>query len=57
MGNHRKASRSVLYQIRWTVGNREFLRQVHGEVQRQRLENTLAALPWVSNQQIVQLRR
>jgi hypothetical protein len=54
---HRKASRSVANQVRWNVGNREFLRQVHGEVQRQRLENTLAALPWVSNQQIVQLRR
>ena len=55
--HHRKASRSVAYQIRWTVGNREFLRQVRGEVQRQRLESTLAALPWVSRQEVRQLRR
>lgn len=54
---HRKPSRSVAYQVRWQIGNREFLRQVHGEKQKQRLESTLAALPWVSNQQVIQLRR
>ena len=57
MANHRKASRSVLYQVRWIVGNRELLRQVRGEVQKARLLSTLAALPWVEQVEFVQLRR
>ena len=54
---HRKASRSVAYQVKWQVENREFLRQVHGDVQRKRLESTLAALPWVNRVEFIQLRR
>lgn len=57
MAKHRKASRSVLYQIMWHDGRRAHLVQVRGEKQRQRLESTLAALPWVSNREVVQLRR
>jgi hypothetical protein len=53
----RKASRSVAYQVRWKIGSRELLRQVRGEVQRERLKMTLAALPWVEQVEFVQLRR
>ena len=54
---NRRSRRSTLFQVKWQIGNREFLRQVHGEKQKQRLESTLAALPWVSNQEVIQLRR
>ena len=55
--HHRKASRSVLYQVRWRVGNRELLRQVRGEVQRARLLSTLAALPWVQKYEVMRVGR
>lgn len=56
---HRKPSRSVAYQVRWKIGNRELLRQVRGEVQRERLEFVLAALDHVdkSSIQVMPLRR
>ena len=57
MANHRKASRSVLYQVRWSVGNRELLRQVRGEVQKARLLSTLAALPWVRKYEVMRVGR
>lgn len=55
--HRKKSSRSVAFQVKWQVGDREFLRQVHGDVQRKRLESTLAALPWVNRFEFVQLRR
>jgi hypothetical protein len=55
----RKASRSVAYQIKWKIGNRELLRQVRGDIQRERLELVLASLDHVdkSSIQVMQLRR
>jgi hypothetical protein len=55
----RKASRSVAYQIKWRIGNRELLRQVRGDIQRERLELVLASLDHVdkSSIQVMQLRR
>lgn len=53
---HRKPSRSVAYQVKWRIGSRELLRQVHGEVRKERLE---AAMDWVdkSSIQSMPLRR
>lgn len=45
---HRKASHGVAFQVRWHDGTRHHLVVVRGKKQRDRLENTLAALPWVS---------
>jgi hypothetical protein len=55
----RKASRSVAYQIKWRIGNRELLRQVRGDIQRERLDLVLASLDHVdkSSIQVMQLRR
>jgi len=59
MAKHRKASRSVAYQVKWKIGNRELLRQVRGDIQRERLELVLSALDHVdkSSIQVMQLRR
>ena len=57
MHRHKKASRSVLFEIRWFDGRHAHLVQVRGEKQQSRMMATLAALPWVSMQEVRQLRR
>lgn len=53
MAKHRKQSRSALYQCRWYDGRRWHLTQVRGDRQKQRLAETLAAVPWVDKVEFV----
>jgi hypothetical protein len=59
MAKGRKASHSTAHQAKWHDGIRWHCVEVRGDVQKKRLENTLAALPWVSLKsiQFIPLRR